>query len=664
MQNENRVDSFNSSDAQEQQQNSADVEPAHHDLGEIDPNSDYGNPASDQLSDSDQSAHFHEFSLCSDSAESLTTSETDDEAETEAAGHNGGNTDDEVERMFLDNDSEVDNEILNNENINHQENDDEPLYDGARLSVSESLITIHNFSLRCNMTGVQLTEALRIIKLHCPRNNKCVTTLHKFKKHFSKSNTPLVRHFYCSGCTQHLENKDSICTSCTEPSESRYFIEVPIIPQIKAPYKREGFKDKVQHRHTRHRHNPNSYNDIYEGEVYTELNQNNGILADPHNISFTWYTDCISIYRSSKFSIWPLYLIINELPFDERTKKENIILAAMWFGEEKPIPNLLLEPLVPSIMELRQGIDVNIPNTEIPLHVRGIIICGTCDLPAKALFLNMNQYNGRFGCQKCKIQGKYLLESRVRVYPYKHFNLRTEEETRIHAQQALDAGIAICGVKGPTVLSSIVHENIRAVTVDPMHCVSEGIVKKLTELWFSTEFAQRPFSLVRHRGLVDKRLRSLTPPSCVSRLPRSIIKHLSYWKAHELQAWLYYYLLPCISDIMDEVYLAHYLLLILGISLLCQTSVSPEDIVIASRAFHEYVSKFEILYGLRYMSNNLHQLLHLPDTVTVWPSVDSFMFSHGRLKRKIEKYGTWKQFSAVADMFYSWNVFASYQFED
>ena len=137
------------------------------------------------------------------------------------------------------------------------------------------------------------------------------------------------------------------------------------------------------------------------------------------------------------------------------------------------------------------------------------------------------------------------------MYPYEHFNLRTEEETRVHVQQALDTRVAVCRVKGPTVLSSIVHENIRAVTIDPMHCVSEGIVKKLMELWFSSKFAERPFSLVRNLDLVDKRLKALTPPSYVSRLPRSISKNLSYWKAHELQAWLHYYSLPCISDIMD-----------------------------------------------------------------------------------------------------------------
>ena len=390
----NRIDACDSLDAAEEHQNRADMEATQHNFDEVELDYDNGDLANDQISNTDQSAYSNESS-----AESLTTNETDDESETaEAASDTNSSAVDDAERMVVDiNDSEVDDDIFNDENTKDQEIEDEPLYDGARLTASESLMTILNFSLRCNMTGVQLTEALRIIELHCPRNNKCVKTLHKFKKHFSKSNTPLVRHFYCTSCTKRLENKDSICTSCSEFSKSRYFIEVPIIPQIRALYKRPGFKDKLQHRDTRHRQNPNNFDDIYEGEVYTELSQDGGILADHRNISFTWYTDGISIYRSSKFSIWPLYLIINELPFDERTKKESIILAAMWFGEDKPIPKLLLEPLVPSIMELRQGIDLYIPNTDIPVHVKGIIICGTCDLPAKALFLNMNQYNGRHG---------------------------------------------------------------------------------------------------------------------------------------------------------------------------------------------------------------------------------------------------------------------------
>ena len=46
--------------------------------------------------------------------------------------------------------------------------------------------------------------------------------------------------------------------------------------------------------------------------------------------------------------------------------------------------------------------------------VRARLICAVMDLPAKALVLNCNQYNGAFGCSVCKNPGqmvrfKYLI---------------------------------------------------------------------------------------------------------------------------------------------------------------------------------------------------------------------------------------------------------------
>lgn len=43
------------------------------------------------------------------------------------------------------------------------------------------------------------------------------------------------------------------------------------------------------------------------------------------NISFTLNTDGVLIFKSSKFSIWPVYLMINELPFKTRTQSENML---------------------------------------------------------------------------------------------------------------------------------------------------------------------------------------------------------------------------------------------------------------------------------------------------------------------------------------------------
>ena len=184
---ENRIDSCDSLDAGEEHQNRADVEPTQHKFDEVELDYDNGDLANDQISINDQSAYLNESS-----AESL-TSETVDESETaEAASDTSSSTVDDVERMVVDiYDSEVDDDIFNDENTKDQEIEDEPLYDGAPLTVSESLMTILNFSLPCNMTAVQLTEALRIIEFLCPHNNKCVKTLHKLKKHFSKSSVDI-----------------------------------------------------------------------------------------------------------------------------------------------------------------------------------------------------------------------------------------------------------------------------------------------------------------------------------------------------------------------------------------------------------------------------------------------------------------------------------------
>ena len=75
----------------------------------------------------------------------------------------------------------------------------------------------------------------------------------------------------------------------------------------------------------------------------------------------------------------------------------------------------------------------------------------TADLPAKALFLGMNQYNGKFGCQICLQDG--VTVDRTRIYPFKEkIILRTEEGVLQCSIQALEIGKPVCGVKGPSII--------------------------------------------------------------------------------------------------------------------------------------------------------------------------------------------------------------------
>ena len=56
--------------------------------------------------------------------------------------------------------------------------------------------------------------------------------------------------------------------------------------------------------------------DIYDGHEYK---RHSALLSStPANVSLLCNTDGIAIFKSSKFSLWPVWVVINELPPTER----------------------------------------------------------------------------------------------------------------------------------------------------------------------------------------------------------------------------------------------------------------------------------------------------------------------------------------------------------
>lgn len=55
--------------------------------------------------------------------------------------------------------------------------------------------------------------------------------------------------------------------------------------------------------------------DIWSGEEYRKLIRPGSFLSNKWNISFTLNSDGISIFKTtSRGSLWPVYLVVNELP--------------------------------------------------------------------------------------------------------------------------------------------------------------------------------------------------------------------------------------------------------------------------------------------------------------------------------------------------------------
>lgn len=73
--------------------------------------------------------------------------------------------------------------------------------------------------------------------------------------------------------------------------------------------------DLLQERFQTVNHDPQIVMDVYDGEGYAKHKE---FLSHPANVSLLLNTDGVSVFRSSKTTLWPVWIVINELPKRKR----------------------------------------------------------------------------------------------------------------------------------------------------------------------------------------------------------------------------------------------------------------------------------------------------------------------------------------------------------
>ena len=79
---------------------------------------------------------------------------------------------------------------------------------------------------------------------------------------------------------------------------------------------------------------------------------------------------------------------------------------------------------------------------------------------------------------------------------------------------------------------------IKGIAIDYMHGTLLGVVKMLVNLWLDKQHHEEPWYIGKWARELEKRYTSIKPPSCISRLPRSIIGNFGHLKASELRSFL------------------------------------------------------------------------------------------------------------------------------
>ena len=148
-----------------------------------------------------------------------------------------------------------------------------------------------------------------------------------------------------------------------------------------------------------------------------------------------------------------------------------------------------------------------------------------------------------------------------------------------------------------------------------MHGTLLGIVKMLTSLWFDKTYKKQPWYIGSYVPEMDVELKSIKIPNSISRSPRSLIDERAQWKASEYCSFLLFYSTPLLWKRLPNEYFQHYILLVEAIFLLLKQSITVPDLQHSSLLLKKFYILTRRLYGERYYTYNMHNLVHLVDCV-------------------------------------------------
>ena len=95
--------------------------------------------------------------------------------------------------------------------------------------------------------------------------------------------------------------------------------------------------------------------------------------------------------------------------------------------------------------------------------------------------------------------------------------------------------------------------------IDYMHAVLEGVAKRLLSTFLDSKYHNYRLGNVTKE--IDRRMLAIKPPEEFRRSPRSV-STLKQWKASEFRAWLLFYNIPVLGDLLPPDYSYHLSLLV------------------------------------------------------------------------------------------------------
>lgn len=336
------------------------------------------------------------------------------------------------------------------------------------LSKGDIFLMILKYSIRHRLTFSALNNLVELVNLIF-EDPILPTSQYLLEKVFDEAGKPMRPQYYCSEsdcfvCIGDVGSRKQFeCPKCKKKwrvSEAPFFILLDVLPQLKKVLKGCDLRDL-----TKPLGHSDALSDICDGTMYRDFVDATADVG--HRISFTLNVDGTPLFKSSNTSIWPIQLIVNEIPAAERMKR--LVLAALWFGPAKPHMEMFQDAFVEEMNKLStRGFSLMYKGTLQTF--RAFCICCAVDSVARAPMQGVTQFNGFYGCNWCLQAGENV--GNAHKYPViLHCPERSEEPMIEDMEAAVRDGDRLIGVKTVSPLINIAQLHIVwGFVPDYMHC--------------------------------------------------------------------------------------------------------------------------------------------------------------------------------------------------
>lgn len=441
-----------------------------------------------------------------------------------------------------------------------------------------------------------------------------------------KSSSGISYHFYCEVCSEILPTADfhadgtvqcvhEECNHLNSMKDLRdknsYFVTVDIPTQLKLLLNSGDVFHTLKSPAELVRECNGIMTDLYGGQMYIAFANFVSSINNGKPVSFTMCIDGSPLFKSSGCQVWPLFLILNELP--PHTRMHNLILAGFWFGDKKPNFPCFFEVFVDQMKCLStDGCVIEIKGEATLFYCYMIACC--VDSGARGAVQEVHQHNGEYGCSWCEHFGQRVGgNNNARMYPTvdPKPKLRTREELLRYGATVLAENLKhVNGVTGISFLASLPQFDIvDGMIVDPLHAKYLGVARQFAKLWFGTDGIDKWCSAQHPKGVnppyyignptnvkkINQLIQKLTPTVECRRMPR-FMEDIKYFKARDWENFVLFTSVLLLKGILPEAYLNHWILYAQGSYLLQLRSLTAEDITLAEGLYDRFSSDIEVLY--------------------------------------------------------------------